>query len=131
MKAQKRYMSRLNEAVKEAYLAHPIHVEDEVELADVLKAAVEGLDEDLDEVEDAQLALGVIHAEDEVQRGVVPDHARGGVKFNKESAFACVVWLDLGQIAGDYRRRGRQREPAKMRENVREMREKMQRTEAR
>lgn len=50
---------------------HSVDVEDEVELADVLEAVVEGLHEDLDEVEDAELALARVHGEDEVQGRVV------------------------------------------------------------
>ena len=49
-----------------------VHVEDEVELAHVLEALVQRLHEHLDEVEDAQLGLGAVHAEDEVEGGVVP-----------------------------------------------------------
>ena len=49
-----------------------VHVEDEVELAYVLEALVERLDQHLDEVEDAQLRLGGVHAEHEVERGIVP-----------------------------------------------------------
>ena len=46
-------------------------VEDEVQLAHILEAFVERLHEDLDEVQDAQVALLLVHREDEVERGVV------------------------------------------------------------
>ena len=49
-----------------------VHVEDEIELAHILEALVERLDQHLDEVEDAQLGLGRVDAEHEVQGGVVP-----------------------------------------------------------
>ncbi len=48
-----------------------VHVKDEVEFADVLEAGVERFDEDLNEVEDAQLALARVHDEHEEQGGVV------------------------------------------------------------
>jgi hypothetical protein len=48
-----------------------VHVEDEVELADVFKAAVECFDKDLYEVEDAELGLGAVDAEDEEEGCVV------------------------------------------------------------
>lgn len=47
-------------------------MEDEVKFADILEALVERLHKDLDEVEDAKLRLAAVHAEDEVERGVVP-----------------------------------------------------------
>lgn len=46
-------------------------MKDEVELADILKAAIESFDEDLDEIEDAELTFGLIDAEDEREGGVV------------------------------------------------------------
>lgn len=48
-----------------------LKVEDEVELADVLKEAVEGLNVDLDEVEQSQGALGRGGDDNEVEGGVV------------------------------------------------------------
>mmetsp|Transcript_25124 Transcript_25124/g.78850 ORF Transcript_25124/g.78850 Transcript_25124/m.78850 type:complete len:282 (-) Transcript_25124:168-1013(-) len=54
------------------HVVHAVRVEDEVQLADVLEALVERLDEDLDEVEDAEVALLLVHGEDEVERRVVP-----------------------------------------------------------
>lgn len=51
-------------------------VEDEVQLAHILKAAVQRLHKDLDEVQDAQLRLTAVDHEAEVERRVVPvDHA--------------------------------------------------------
>ena len=50
---------------------HLVHVEDEIEFADILKALVEGLNEDLDQVQDAQLRLGAVHAKDEIQRCIM------------------------------------------------------------
>ena len=46
-------------------------MEDEVELADIAESPVEGLDEDLDEVEDTEGRLGLVDTEDEVEGGVV------------------------------------------------------------
>lgn len=51
-----------------------VRVEDEVQLADVAEALVQRLDEDLDEVEDGQLGLGGVAAEDEVESGKVTEH---------------------------------------------------------
>ena len=77
-----------------------VHVEHEIELTDVLKAAVERLHDDLDEVEDAQLALGRVDDKDKEECGVVavdalgvrapevPESARRLVHFNK---IACCV----------------------------------------
>ena len=47
-------------------------MEDQVELTDVLEALVERLDQHLDQVEDAQLWLGRVNTEHEVESGVVP-----------------------------------------------------------
>ena len=47
-------------------------MEDEVELAHVLEALVERLDQHLDQVEDSQLGFRGIHAEHEVEGGIVP-----------------------------------------------------------
>ena len=47
-------------------------MKDEVEFAHVLEALVERLDQDLNQVEDSQLRLRGIHAEHEVQGGIVP-----------------------------------------------------------
>ena len=52
-------------------LAHLVHVENEVELADIFEALVERLYEDLDEIEDAELGLGGVDAEDKVEGRVV------------------------------------------------------------
>merc|ERR1719411_1385919 len=49
-----------------------VHVEDEVKLAHVLEALVQRLHEHLDEVEDAELGLAAVHAEHEVEGGVMP-----------------------------------------------------------
>ena len=46
-------------------------MEYEIQLADAFEALVEGLDEDLDEVEDAKLRLGAVHTKHEVECGVV------------------------------------------------------------
>ena len=48
-----------------------VHVEDEIELADVLKALVERLDKHLNEIEDAELGFGGIDAKHKVERGVM------------------------------------------------------------
>lgn len=63
-------------------------MKDKVQLADVFKAAIQGLNKDLDEVEDAQLALGGVDAEHEVQRRVMPVNdadvgAEGGAALHK------------------------------------------------
>merc|ERR1711941_195825 len=50
---------------------HLVSVEDEVELAHVLERFVERFNEDVNEIEDAQLAFRRVHAKDEVERGVV------------------------------------------------------------
>ena len=50
---------------------HFVHVEDQVQLADVFEAFVERLHEDLNEVEDAEFGLGRVDAEDKVERRVV------------------------------------------------------------
>ena len=56
MKHKHRLMSeKCNGSVLRTYL---VDVKDEIELADVLEALVERLDQHLDEVEDAQLRLG-------------------------------------------------------------------------
>lgn len=49
-----------------------VHVEYEIELAYVLEAFVQGLDEDLYQVQDAQLRLRAVDAEHKVERGIVP-----------------------------------------------------------
>jgi hypothetical protein len=49
-----------------------VGVEDEVQLADVLEALVEHLHEHLDQIQDAQLALRLVHRKDKVERRVVP-----------------------------------------------------------
>ena len=46
-------------------------MENEIELADVFKAAIQSFDKDLDEIEDAELAFCLIDKKDEVQGGVV------------------------------------------------------------
>ena len=46
-------------------------MEDQIKFADVLEALVQSLHEDLDEVEDAELRLRAVYAEDEVEGGVV------------------------------------------------------------
>lgn len=56
---------------------HLVSVEDDIQLADVLKALVHGLDKDLDEVEDAELALGGVDREDEVEGRIVPVNQHG------------------------------------------------------
>jgi hypothetical protein len=57
-----------------------LEVEDEVELAHVFEHAVEGLDEDLDQVQQGERGLGRGRDDDEVQRRVVPvRHQRGRV----------------------------------------------------
>ncbi len=48
-----------------------VHVENQVELADILEALVQGLDENLDQVQDAELRLARVDAEHEEQGGVV------------------------------------------------------------
>lgn len=58
-----------------------VNMEDEIEFANVLEATIEGLDEDLkfdgtataylNEIEDAQLALRRVDAENEVERRIV------------------------------------------------------------
>ena len=50
---------------------HLFNVKDEVQLAHVLEAAVERLHEYLYKVENAELALRRVHAEDEIERRVV------------------------------------------------------------
>mmetsp|Transcript_6494 Transcript_6494/g.17654 ORF Transcript_6494/g.17654 Transcript_6494/m.17654 type:complete len:204 (-) Transcript_6494:107-718(-) len=50
---------------------HAIRVKDEIELAYILEALVEGLYEDLDEIEDAEVGLLRVDGEDEEERGVV------------------------------------------------------------
>ena len=50
---------------------HLVHVEDQIQLTDVLKAFVQSLHKDLDEVQDAELWLRAVHTEDEVESGVV------------------------------------------------------------
>lgn len=50
---------------------HGLEVEDEVELADVFKEAVQRLDVDLDEVDEGQRRLGRRRDDDEVERRVV------------------------------------------------------------
>jgi len=50
---------------------HLVEVEDEVQLAHVLERLVERLDEDLNQIQNAQLALRAVDAEDKVERGVV------------------------------------------------------------
>ena len=49
-------------------------MEDEVKLAHVLEALVQRLHEHLDQVEDAELGLAAVHAEHEVEGGVMPSH---------------------------------------------------------
>lgn len=46
-------------------------MKDEIELADVFEASIEGFDEDLDEIKNAKLALGLVDAEDEEESGIV------------------------------------------------------------
>jgi hypothetical protein len=46
-------------------------MEDEIQLADVLKPLVQGFHKHLDEVKDAELRLGGVHREDEIEGGVV------------------------------------------------------------
>ena len=53
-------------------------MEDEVKLAHVLEALVQRLHEHLDEVEDAELGLAAVHAEHEVEGGVVPASVDNG-----------------------------------------------------
>ena len=43
-----------------------IAVKDEVELADIFEAFVEGLDEDLNQVEDAEVGFELVDGEDEI-----------------------------------------------------------------
>ena len=47
-------------------------MEDQIQLTDVLKAFVQSLDKDLDEVENTQLWLWAVDTEDKVEGGVVP-----------------------------------------------------------
>lgn len=53
-------------------MIHFVNVEDKIEFADVGEALVEGLDKDLDEIENTKLALALIHCKDEVKGRVVP-----------------------------------------------------------
>ena len=53
------------------HLNNLVHVEDEIQLTDVLEALVQSLHKDLDEVQDAELWLRAVHTEDEVESGVV------------------------------------------------------------
>ena len=46
-------------------------MKDEVQLADILEALVHRLDKDLDQVQDAELALRRVHGKHKVQGGVV------------------------------------------------------------
>ena len=56
---------------------HLRRIEDDVELADILKVPVERLDEHLHEVEDAELRLGRVDDHAKVERRVLPvDDAR-------------------------------------------------------
>jgi hypothetical protein len=48
-----------------------LEIEDQIQLADILKQAVQGLDIDLDEVDQGQRALGAGAYDDEIQRGIV------------------------------------------------------------
>lgn len=50
---------------------HLVHVEYQIQLAHILKALVQRFDKHLDEIQDAQLALGRVHAEHEVERRIV------------------------------------------------------------
>ena len=50
---------------------HLVGVEDEVQLANILKRLVEGLNKDVNEIEDAELTFRRVDAEDEVEGGVV------------------------------------------------------------
>lgn len=47
------------------------HVEDQIELADVLEAGIQALDESLYQIQNSKLRLGRIDNEDEVESGVV------------------------------------------------------------
>ena len=56
---------------------HLLAVEDDVELAHILEMAVERLDENLDQVENAELTLGAVDDHAKVERRVQPiDHPR-------------------------------------------------------
>ena len=60
-------------------VAHSVRVEDEVQLANVLKALVQRLHEYLNQVQDAQVRLLLVHRKDEVQGGVVSVYDARGV----------------------------------------------------
>ena len=60
------------DTVRRGANTHLLDVEDEIELAHILEALVERLDEDLDQVEDAELTLGRVDGEHEVESRVVP-----------------------------------------------------------
>lgn len=76
-------------------VAHAVRVEDKVQLAHVLEALVQRLHEDLDQVQDAQVRLLLVHREDEVQGGVVSVYDARGVAPLGDAAFQVVtegVW---------------------------------------
>jgi len=55
-----------------------LKVEDQIQLAHVLEQAVQGFDEDLDEVEECEGRLGRRAYQDEVEGCVVPVGYQGG-----------------------------------------------------
>ena len=55
-----------------------LEVENQIQLADILEQAVEGLDEDLDEIEEGEGGFGGGGDEDEVEGGVVAVGDEGG-----------------------------------------------------
>ena len=54
------------DTVRRGANTHLLDVEDEIEFAHILEALVERLDEDLDQVEDPEVALELVHREDKV-----------------------------------------------------------------
>ena len=58
---------------------HSLEIENQIQLADVIEQAVEGLDEDLDKVKESERGFGGGADKDEVEGCIVPIGDVGGV----------------------------------------------------
>lgn len=83
-----------------------LKIENQVQLAHILKQPVQGFDEDLDEIEEGERGFGGGGDDDEVERGVVPvGDERGSVVvlltgLGVVAGGGCEEWWEREEVAG-------------------------------
>lgn len=83
-----------------------VDVENEIKLAHILKALVQGLDEDLDQVQDPQFTLSLVNGKDKEEGGVVAVNeaaigAPGKIPLDKVTHRVGALGYELVALAGN------------------------------